>query len=242
MSATDADWDDDGVSRPSEFADGFQSHSVYDGYGTGNTFSGNRVEGAIPGFGVGLYPALDNVVTCDNEAPDAANGLVGDNSTPIPCTPYDLTGPLSCCFDSRGCCGGQPLGSWSTISSPIDPRTSSDHRRRSPYGVSRACGPGRERSAVGVVRIVDVDVQKRWKQASHVGGGDHHDRVTDHHLDRSPGRARAASERQELRPAVDIGSPRSAVSPSGTAGEEMPPRDSDNSWTVARADRSRACM
>ena len=82
VSETDADWDDDGVARPSEFADGFQSHSVYDGYGTGNTFRANRVDGEISGFGIGLYPALDNVVTCDNEAPGAAEGLVGDNSKP----------------------------------------------------------------------------------------------------------------------------------------------------------------
>lgn len=85
VSETDADWDDDGHSSPSEFADGFQSHSVYDGYGTHNTFRANRVEGAIAGFGIGLYPALDNVVTCDNEAPDAAAGLVGDNSKPAAC-------------------------------------------------------------------------------------------------------------------------------------------------------------
>jgi parallel beta helix pectate lyase-like protein len=85
VSETDAQWDDDGEMQPSEFADGFQSHDVYDGYGTGNTFRGNRVEGAVPGFGIGLYPALDNVVTCDNEAPDAELGLVGDNNQPAEC-------------------------------------------------------------------------------------------------------------------------------------------------------------
>lgn len=85
VSETDAEWDDDGVMRPSEFADGYQSHSVHDGYGTGNTFRRNRVEGAIPGFGIGLYPGLENVVTCDNEAPGAALGLVGDKSRPSSC-------------------------------------------------------------------------------------------------------------------------------------------------------------
>jgi hypothetical protein len=84
---SDASWDDDGELRSSEFTDGFQSHSVYDGYGTGNVFRGNRVDGAIPGFGVGLYPALDNVVTCDNEAPDAALGEVGDGGRPVACSP-----------------------------------------------------------------------------------------------------------------------------------------------------------
>ena len=86
VSETDADWNDDGVARPSEFLDGFQSHSVYDGYGTGNTFRANRVEGEIEGFGIGLYPALDNLVTCDNQAIEAALGLVGDRSQSSSCT------------------------------------------------------------------------------------------------------------------------------------------------------------
>ena len=73
-------WDDDGTLRPSELADGLQAHTVYDGYGTGNVFRANVVVGEIPGFGIGLYPANDNVVTCDNAAPGAAKGLVGDNS------------------------------------------------------------------------------------------------------------------------------------------------------------------
>src|SRR4029077_19006854 len=38
VSETTATWDDDGAAKPSEFADGFQSHSVYEGYGTGNVF------------------------------------------------------------------------------------------------------------------------------------------------------------------------------------------------------------
>jgi hypothetical protein len=85
VSETDAPWSDEGELRPSEFADGFQSHSVYEGYGTGNVFRGNTVEGEIPGFGVGLYPALDNVVTCDNVAPGAGAGLVGDSGRPTTC-------------------------------------------------------------------------------------------------------------------------------------------------------------
>jgi len=84
---TDAPWDDDGTAAPSEFEDGFQAHSVYDGYGTGNVFRGNSVAGAIPGFGVGLYPAGDNEVSCDNTAAGAAQGLVGDNGKPAQCTP-----------------------------------------------------------------------------------------------------------------------------------------------------------
>jgi hypothetical protein len=85
VSETDATWDDDGVASPSEFEDGFQSHNVYDGYGTGNVFRRNRVLGAIPGFGIGLYPGDGNVVTCDNSAPGAEQGLVGNKSKPSSC-------------------------------------------------------------------------------------------------------------------------------------------------------------
>jgi Right handed beta helix region len=79
VTGTDADWDDDGTMRPSEFVDGFQTHDVRPGWGDGNVFRNNIVEGTISGFGIGLYPALDNIVTCDNVAPGAAEGLVGDN-------------------------------------------------------------------------------------------------------------------------------------------------------------------
>jgi hypothetical protein len=85
VSETDAPWDDNGTERRSEFEDGFQAHSVYEGYGTGNTFRGNSVDGAIPGFGVGLYPSAANIVTCDNSAPGAQQGLVGDNGKPGTC-------------------------------------------------------------------------------------------------------------------------------------------------------------
>jgi hypothetical protein len=84
---SDAPWSDEGQMRPSEFADGYQTHSVYDGYGTANVFRNNRVDGEIPGFGIGLYPALANVVTCDNAAPGALAGLVGDGGRPIDCAP-----------------------------------------------------------------------------------------------------------------------------------------------------------
>jgi hypothetical protein len=56
-------------------ADGFQTHSVYDGWGRGNTFTGNiaRVDG--PGYGIHLAPVEDNRVACDNQATGAAEGL-----------------------------------------------------------------------------------------------------------------------------------------------------------------------
>ena len=65
--------------------DGIQTHSVYEGYGTANVIRGNVIEGSWPGFGIGTYPHLDNVVACDNSAPGAALGLVGDGERPIPC-------------------------------------------------------------------------------------------------------------------------------------------------------------
>jgi len=65
--------------------DGIQTHSVYEGYGTGNTFRGNRVEGDWPGFGIGLNPKLENIVDCSNTAPNAARGLVGDGDKPASC-------------------------------------------------------------------------------------------------------------------------------------------------------------
>lgn len=87
VSETDAPWNFDGEQRPSEFADGFQTHSAAEGYGTGNTFSGNAVDGEIPGFGFGLYPADGNTVRCDNTAPGASLGLVGDGNRPVSCAP-----------------------------------------------------------------------------------------------------------------------------------------------------------
>ena len=65
--------------------DGIQTHSVYEGYGTANVIRGNVIEGSWPGFGIGTYPHLDNVVACDNRAPGAALGLVGDGERAIPC-------------------------------------------------------------------------------------------------------------------------------------------------------------
>lgn len=58
-----------------KFLDAFQTHSVYQGYGTGNVFRGNRVEGAVAGYGVAFYPALGNQIECSNSAPGAVKGL-----------------------------------------------------------------------------------------------------------------------------------------------------------------------
>ena len=85
VSGAMAPWDDHGVATPSRFADGFQSHTVDAGYGTGNVFRRNRVDGPVPGFGVGLYPGSGNIAACDNVAPGAAKGLVGDNGKATAC-------------------------------------------------------------------------------------------------------------------------------------------------------------
>ena len=76
------------VREPSGAAlDGIQVHSVFEGYGTGNRFRGNVIEGRWPGSGFGLFPAEGNVVNCTNSAPDAAEGLVSENGHRIDCDP-----------------------------------------------------------------------------------------------------------------------------------------------------------
>lgn len=56
-------------------ADGFQTHSVVDGWGTGNTFRGNVANVNGPGYGFHLTPASGNTVSCDNQATGAGHGL-----------------------------------------------------------------------------------------------------------------------------------------------------------------------
>lgn len=55
--------------------DGFQTHEILDGWGTDNTFRGNVADVNGPGFGFSLTPVRGNVVTCDNTASGAAEGL-----------------------------------------------------------------------------------------------------------------------------------------------------------------------
>ncbi len=67
------------------FRDGIQVADVTPGYGRGNVLSGNRIEGPIPGFGITLLPQHDNHVTCDNLAPQAYMGVVGNWGTAVSC-------------------------------------------------------------------------------------------------------------------------------------------------------------
>lgn len=55
--------------------DGFQTHSVYDGWGTDNTFRDNVADVDGPGFGYSLTPVDGNVVDCSNRATGAKEGL-----------------------------------------------------------------------------------------------------------------------------------------------------------------------
>ncbi|MEU2424514.1 right-handed parallel beta-helix repeat-containing protein [Streptomyces sp. NPDC007851] len=55
--------------------DGFQTHRILDGWGTGNVFQANTAQVDGPGYGFHLTPADGNKVTCDNKAGDAAKGL-----------------------------------------------------------------------------------------------------------------------------------------------------------------------
>jgi hypothetical protein len=69
------DWTITGNTGVHSSGDGFQTHQVVDGWGTGNRFADNTatVDGA--GYGFHLAPALQNVVACDNTAAQAGKGL-----------------------------------------------------------------------------------------------------------------------------------------------------------------------
>jgi len=55
--------------------DGFQTHEVVDGWGSGNVFTANVAEVNGPGWGFHFAPVNDNKVTCDNRVTGAAKGL-----------------------------------------------------------------------------------------------------------------------------------------------------------------------
>jgi hypothetical protein len=61
-----------GINSPT---DGFQTHEILDGWGTGNVFRSNVADVNGPGFGFSLTPALQNVVDCSNTASRAGEGL-----------------------------------------------------------------------------------------------------------------------------------------------------------------------
>ena len=55
--------------------DGFQTHQILDGWGTGNVFQDNTAQVDGPGYGFHLAPVENNKVGCDNKVSDAAKGL-----------------------------------------------------------------------------------------------------------------------------------------------------------------------
>jgi hypothetical protein len=69
------DWLIEGNVGTDSLLDGFQTHEILDGWGTRNVFRGNTANVNGPGFGFSLTPARDNVVTCDNQASAAGEGL-----------------------------------------------------------------------------------------------------------------------------------------------------------------------
>lgn len=69
------DWVITGNRGENSPADGFQTHEVLDGWGTGNRFSGNVATVNGPGYGFALTPELQNIVACDNVAEGAGSGL-----------------------------------------------------------------------------------------------------------------------------------------------------------------------
>jgi hypothetical protein len=69
------DWTITGNRGENSPADGFQTHEVLDGWGTGNRFAGNVATVNGPGFGYAFTPELDNILACDNAADGAESGL-----------------------------------------------------------------------------------------------------------------------------------------------------------------------
>ncbi|NHC44751.1 hypothetical protein G9H72_05710 [Motilibacter sp. K478] len=66
-----------GVDSPE---DGFQTHTILDGWGTGNVFRDNVAQVNGAGHGFSFTPANDNRVTCDNTVSGARQGLAN-----VPC-------------------------------------------------------------------------------------------------------------------------------------------------------------
>lgn len=68
-------WLIDGNTGTASPADGFQTHEIVDGWGTGNVFRGNAANLDGDGLGFSLKPERDNVLTCDNTVSGAGAEL-----------------------------------------------------------------------------------------------------------------------------------------------------------------------
>lgn len=69
------DWLIEGNTGINSHLDGFQTHEILDGWGTGNTFTGNSATVNGDGFGFSLTPVRDNVVECSNAVSAAGEGF-----------------------------------------------------------------------------------------------------------------------------------------------------------------------
>jgi len=69
------DWLIDGNTGANSYLDGFQTHEILDGWGTGNTFTNNTASVNGDGFGFSLTPVRDNVVECSNAVSAAGEGF-----------------------------------------------------------------------------------------------------------------------------------------------------------------------
>jgi hypothetical protein len=62
--------------------DGFQTHEILHGWGTGNIFRNNTANVNGPGYGFALTPVLGNILECGAQSSNAQHGLSN-----VPCTP-----------------------------------------------------------------------------------------------------------------------------------------------------------
>lgn len=69
------DWLIEGNTGTNSYLDGFQTHEILDGWGTGNTFTNNSATVNGDGFGFSLTPVRDNVVECSNAVEAAGEGF-----------------------------------------------------------------------------------------------------------------------------------------------------------------------
>lgn len=77
------DWLIEGNSGTASSADGYQTHEILDGWGTGNVFRHNSADMEGGGHGFSLTPPLENVVDCSNDVTNAKEGLAN-----IACTKH----------------------------------------------------------------------------------------------------------------------------------------------------------
>ena len=75
------DWTIVGNVGAHSLMDGFQTHEILDGWGTGNHFADNTATVDGPGFGFSLTPELANTVSCSNIVESADEGYATTTCT-----------------------------------------------------------------------------------------------------------------------------------------------------------------